>query len=42
MMRDIIAVSASRGWFSADETRFALRELLLAAHRETGRYEILS
>ncbi len=40
MMRDIITVSVRQGWFSVVDTRFALRELLVAAHRESGKYKI--
>ncbi len=42
MLRDIIEASTRNGWFAVDETRSALRELLLADHRETGKYEIVS
>jgi hypothetical protein len=42
ILRDIIEASARRGWFSVEDTRSALRELLLAAHRESGKYKIVS
>ncbi len=40
MLRDIVVASVRRGWFSAQDTRSALRELLVAAHRESGKYKI--
>ena len=40
MLRDIAVSSTNRGWFSTDELRCSLRELLIAAHRQTGKYEI--
>ena len=40
-MLQAIAVSATnQGWFSPDELRSSLRELLIAAHQQTGKYEI--
>jgi hypothetical protein len=40
MLRDIAVSSANQGWFSLEELKFSLRELLIAAHGETGKYEI--
>jgi hypothetical protein len=34
--------SYRQGWFSMDELKFTFRELVMAAHRATGEYEILS
>ena len=42
MLRDIAVSSTNQGWFSLDELKFTLRELLMAAHRETGEYKILN
>jgi hypothetical protein len=42
MLQDIAVSSANRGWFSHDELRCSLRELLIAAHHQTGKYEIPS
>jgi hypothetical protein len=40
MLRDIAVSSTNRGWFSLDELRCSLRELLITAHRQIGKYEI--
>ena len=40
MLRDIAVSSVNQGWFSLEELKFTLRELLMAAHRETGEYEL--
>jgi hypothetical protein len=40
MLKDIAMSSALQGWFSVDELKFSLRELYIAAYRETGEYEI--
>ena len=36
MLRDIIVASAHYGWFSVEDTRFALRAVITASYRETG------
>jgi hypothetical protein len=36
MLRHIIAASACHGWFSAEDTRFALRAVITANYCETG------
>jgi hypothetical protein len=40
MLKDVALSSHRRGWFSLDELRSTIRELLMAAHRETGKCEI--
>jgi len=42
MLRDIIAASAHHGWFSVEDTRYALRAVITASYRETGKYTITS
>jgi hypothetical protein len=42
MLRDIIVASASQGWFSVEDTRCALRAVIAASYRETGKYKITS
>ena len=42
MLQDIAVICTNQGWFSLDELKFTLRELLMAAHRETGEYKIPS
>jgi hypothetical protein len=39
MMEDIALSSYRHGWFSMDKLKFTYRELLIAAHRETGEYK---
>ena len=42
-MLEYMALSSYRhGWFSMDKLKFTYRELLIAAHRDTGEYEIPS
>jgi hypothetical protein len=38
VLRDIAVCSTNQGWFSLDELKCTLSELLMAAHRETGEY----
>lgn len=40
MLRDIALSSYRHHWFSMDKLKFTLRELLEAAHRNTGEYKI--
>jgi hypothetical protein len=40
MLKDIAVSSTNQGWFSLDELKFTLRELLIAAHHQTGEYII--
>jgi len=40
MLRDIAVSCTNQGWFSLDELKFTLRELLIAAHQQTGEYKI--
>ena len=40
MLQDIAVSSTNQGRFLVDELRGSLHELLLAAHRQTGKYEI--
>ena len=40
MMEDIALSSYRHGWFSMDKLKSIYRELLMAAHRETGEYKI--
>jgi hypothetical protein len=42
MLEDIALSSYRHGWFSMDELKFIYRELLIAAHRDTGEYKIPS
>jgi hypothetical protein len=42
MLRDIIVASAHHGWFSVEDTRFALTAVITASYRETGKYKITS
>jgi len=42
MLRDIIVASTHRGWFSVEDTRFALDAVIAASHRETGKFKITS
>jgi hypothetical protein len=42
MLRDIIRASAHQGWFSVEDSRFALREVITASYEETGKYKITS
>jgi hypothetical protein len=42
MLRDIIVASTRQGWFSVEDTRFALRAVITASCRETGEYTIMS
>jgi hypothetical protein len=39
MLKDVALSSYRHGWFSLDELKSTIRELLVAAH-ETGEYEI--
>ena len=39
MLRDIIVASTRQGWFSTEDIRIALRAVIEASYRETGRYE---
>jgi hypothetical protein len=39
MLKEVALSSHRRGWFSMDELKSTIRELLVAAH-ETGEYEI--
>jgi hypothetical protein len=36
MLRDIIVASIRQGWFSVEDTRFALRAVITTSYRETG------
>jgi hypothetical protein len=40
MLRDIAIPSRNHHWFSWEKLQTALRELAMAAHRETGEYKI--
>ena len=40
MLRDIIVASARQGWFSTEDTRYALRAVITASYRETGEYNV--
>jgi hypothetical protein len=40
MLRDIAVCATNQGWFSYHEMRSSLRQLLTAAHQQTGKYEI--
>jgi hypothetical protein len=40
MLEDIALRSYRHGWFSMDKLKFIYRELLIAAHRDTGEYKI--
>jgi hypothetical protein len=40
MLEDIALSSYRHGWFSMEKLKFIYRELLIAAHRETGEYKI--
>lgn len=40
MLEDIALSSYRHGWFPMDKLKFTYRELLLAAHRDTGEYKI--
>jgi hypothetical protein len=40
MLKDIAVISTNQGWFSLDDLKSSLRELLIAAHRQTGEYKI--
>jgi hypothetical protein len=40
MLEDIALSSYRCGWFSMEKLKFIYRELLVAAHRETGEYKI--
>jgi hypothetical protein len=40
MLKDVALSSYRHGWFSMDELKSTIRELLVAAHRDTGEYEI--
>jgi hypothetical protein len=42
MLKDVSLSSYHHGWFSMDELKSSIRELLMAAHRDTGEYEIPS
>jgi hypothetical protein len=42
MLEDIALSSYRHGWFSMDKLKFTYRELLIAAHRETGEARIPS
>jgi hypothetical protein len=42
MLRDIIAASAHHGWFSVEDVRYALRAVITASYRETGKYKMMS
>jgi hypothetical protein len=42
MLEDIALSSYRHGWFSMDKLKFTYRELLMAAHRETGEAKIPS
>ncbi|MGB8504914.1 hypothetical protein [Mycobacterium sp.] len=40
MLRDIVVASTRQGWFSVEDTRFALRAVITASYCETGEYKI--
>ena len=40
MLEDIALSSYRHHWFSMDKLKFTYRELLIAAHRDTGEYKI--
>ena len=40
MLKEVALSSHRHGWFSMDELKSTIRELLVAAHRDTGEYEI--
>ena len=40
MLQDIAVSSTNEGWFSVDELRGSLHQLLIAAHPQTGEYKI--
>jgi hypothetical protein len=40
MLRDIATSSYRQHWFSMDKLKSTYRELLIAAHRDTGEYKI--
>jgi hypothetical protein len=40
MLEDIALSSYRHSWFSMDKLKFTYRELLMAAHRDTGEYKI--
>jgi hypothetical protein len=40
MLKDIAESSYRQHWFSMDKLRFAYRQILIAAHRDTGEYQI--
>lgn len=40
MLQDVALSSYRHGWFSMDELKSTIRELLAAAHRDTGEHEI--
>jgi hypothetical protein len=42
MLEDIALSCYRHGWFPMDELKSTYRELLIAAHRETGEYKIPS
>jgi hypothetical protein len=42
MVEDIALRSYRHGWFSINKLKFIYRELLIAAHRDTGQYKIPS
>jgi hypothetical protein len=42
MLRDIATSSYRQHWFSMEKLRSAFRQLAIAAHRQTGEYEIPS
>jgi len=40
MLKDVAVSSTNQGWFSLEELKFSLRELLIAVHQQTGEYKI--
>jgi hypothetical protein len=42
MLEDIALSSYRHGWFSMEKLKLTYRELLIAAHRDTGEYKITS
>jgi len=42
MLKDVALSCYRHGWFSMEKLKFTYRELLMAAHRATGEYEIPS
>lgn len=42
ILRDMAICSYNHHWFSKDKLKSTFRELLIAAHRETGEYKIPS